>query len=62
MPVNNFVLTGSVLVPGDYIFRQVDEAGLGQIDNHGRVMDDMGGPWGGPVTSLNSRGEYFQPR
>ena len=59
---------------GDYIFRlqgrfekpltrQVNETvRLGQIDNHGRVMDDMGGPWGGHVTSLNSRVEYFRPR
>ena len=59
---------------GDYSFRiqgrfskplnrQVDEAvRLGQIDGHGRVLDDVGGPWGGPVVSLNSRGEYFRPR
>ena len=59
---------------GDYIFRvqgkfqkslsrQVDEAvRLGQVDNHGRLLDDVGGPWGGAVVSLNSRGEYFRPR
>ena len=36
--------------------RQVDEAvRLGQIDSHGRVLDDTGGEWGGPVINLNSR-------
>jgi hypothetical protein len=68
---------GGVVGPGqgrgDYTFRlqgkfskplsrQVDEAvRLGQIDSHGKVLDD-GGQWGGPVISLNSRGEYFRPR
>ena len=43
--------------------RQVDEAvRLGQVDRHGHVLDDVGGPWGGPVTSLNSRGEFYRPR
>ena len=58
---------------GDYNFRlqgkfskslnrQVDEAvRLGQIDSNGKVLDDRG-QWGGPVISLNSRGEYFRPR
>ena len=45
------------------LYRQVDEAvRLGQIDAHGRVLEDAGGLWGGPVVSLNSRGEYFIPR
>ena len=25
-------------------------------------LDDAGGPWGGPVTSLNSRAEFYRPR
>ena len=33
---------------------------LGQIERHGRVLDDKGG--GGAVVSLNSRREYYQPR
>ena len=45
------------------LYRQVDEAvRLGLIDAHGRVPDDAGGMWGGPVISLNSRGEFFRPR
>ena len=43
--------------------RQVDEAvRLGQIEQHGLVLDDVGGRHGGPVSSLNSRGEYYHPR
>ena len=42
---------------------KVDEAvRLGQIDSHGRVLDDTGGEWGGPVISLNSRGDLYRPR
>ena len=26
------------------------------------TVDDVGGPWGGAVVSLNSRGKYFRPR
>ena len=45
------------------LYRQVDEAvRLGQIDYHGLFPDDAGGLWGGPVVSLNSRGEYFKSR
>ena len=45
------------------LYRQVDEAvRLGQIDSHGFIPDDAGGLWGGPLISLNSRGEYFKPR
>ena len=45
------------------LYRQVDEAvRLGLIDTHGHVPDDVGGVWGGPVISLNSRGEYYRPR
>jgi hypothetical protein len=45
------------------LYRQVDEAvRLEQIDAYGRVLEDAGGLWGGPVVSLNSRGEYFRPR
>ena len=59
---------------GDYIFRlqghfskplqrQVDEAvRLGQIEQHGLVLDEVGTQHGGPVYSLNSRGEYYHPR
>jgi hypothetical protein len=64
MNVNGRTLKGQ----GDYCFRlqrkfrQVDEAvRLGQIDNHGKLLDERG-QWGGPVISLNSRGEHFQPR
>ena len=43
--------------------RQVDEAvRLGQVNNHGKVLDEGGGPWGGQVISLNSRGEFYRPR
>ena len=39
--------------------RQVDEAvRLGQVDNHGLVLDDAGGHWGGQVVCQNTRGEY----
>ena len=42
--------------------RQVDEVvRLGQIDQDGRVLDDVGGQHGGTVISLNSRGEYYRP-
>ena len=45
------------------LYRQVDEAvRLGQIDSHGCLLDDVGGQWGGPVISLNSRGEFYKPR
>ena len=45
------------------LYRQVDEAvRLGQIDAHGLILEDAGGQWGGPVISLNSRGEYYRPR
>ena len=55
-----FRIQGSFTKP---LNRQVDEAvRLGEIDRHGRVLDDVGGPWGGPVISLNSRGEYYRPR
>ena len=59
---------------GDYEFRiegvfqkplqrQVDEAvRLGQIDSHGCLIEDVGGEWGSPVVSLNTRGEFFKPR
>ena len=59
---------------GDYTFRlqghfckplqrQVDEAvRLGQIEQHGLVLDEVGSQYGGPVQSLNSRGEYYHPR
>ena len=41
--------------------RQVDEAvRLGQIEKHGRVLDEKGG--GGKVISLNSRGEFYTPK
>ena len=43
------------------IVMQADDV-FGQVDNHGRLLDDVGGPWGGAVVSLNSRGEYFRPR
>ena len=43
--------------------RQVDEAvRLGQVDNHGLVLDDTGGQWGGQVVCQNTRGEYYRPR
>ena len=42
--------------------RQVDEAvRLGQIEQHGLVLDDVGRQHGGPVNSLYSRGEYYHP-
>ena len=42
------------------LYRQVDEAVIvGQIDAHGRVLEDAGGLWGGPVVSLNLRGKYL---
>ena len=59
---------------GDYVFRlqgqlskplypQVNEAvRIGQIDQHGLVLEDAGGRLGGNVKSLNSRGEYYRPR
>ena len=51
----NFRLQGKFAKPRT---RQVDEAVRpGQVDRHGHVLDDAGGPWGGPVTSLNSRDE-----
>ena len=41
----------------------MDEAvRLGQIDSHVFILGNAGGMWGGPVISLNSRGEYFKPR
>ena len=41
----------------------MDEAvRLGQIEQHGLVLDDVGSQLGGPVNSLNSRGEYYHQR
>ena len=55
-----FRLQGSFAKP---LPRQVDKAvRLGQVDQHGRVLDDAGGQWGGVVIPQNSRGEYFRPR
>ena len=45
------------------LYHQVDEAvKLRQIDSHGFIPDDAGGLWGGLKVSLNSRGEYSNPR
>ena len=45
------------------LYCQVDETvRLGQIDQHGLVLEDAGGRHGGKVKSLNSRGEYYRPR
>ena len=56
----SFRLQGKFLKP---LERQVDEAvRLGQIDQDGRVLDDVGGQHGGTVVSLNTRGEYYRRR
>ena len=45
------------------LHHQVDDGvRLGQIDAHGLVLEDACGLWGGPVISLNSRGEHYRPR